>query len=110
MKLEKIDRHELLRVAALAKLDLGRSERELEDNLREINATKEGILDKILEIGIDEADVERVTAAEPYGRAQALRDDVAVPSLTRVEVLAGAGGNTEAGCVCVPRITAGREA
>ena len=102
-----IDRAELERIAALAKLNMGRDEDEMAQNLREINAMKAETLDRIFALQLP-AEGEASSCVN-FGLAQVLREDVAGLSLSRQEVLANAGENVEAGCISVPKILESRE-
>jgi len=95
---EKINISEFEKIAFIARIKMDESELDI------INGIKEKILDRILEIDIDPQTPEerRAEVVAPY--TVLLREDVPVPSLTRGEVLANAGKNTEAGCISVPKI------
>jgi aspartyl/glutamyl-tRNA(Asn/Gln) amidotransferase C subunit len=106
-KIGKIDIKELERIAFVARLKLG------ENDLDKINEIKENILDRIFLIDADtETETETKTPAAAASsslrkRAEAknkLREDIPLPPLSRAQVLANAGKNTEAGCVSVPKI------
>jgi len=96
---EKIDKYELGRIAAQAKLDMGRSVEELEGNLFELNDTKERILDRVFSINVN-----GVESPQNAKIINTFREDIAMPPLPRSGVLANAGKNTEAGCISVPKI------
>ena len=95
----KIDKTELERIAALAKLNMGRNTEELENNLDAINHLKERIID-----GIFAVELHGVDGRTQFVPTNIFREDIPEPSLSRREVLANARKNTEAGCISVPKM------
>ena len=94
---DRIDKSELERIAALAKLDFWQGD-EFKRNEQLINDMV-GIVSKIAEI-----DISDVSITLDVKRNCALRDDSAKPSLSRADVLVNAGKNIEAGCISVPKL------
>ena len=94
-----IDINEIKRIAFVARLNMNQNENELKENIREINEVKDKIINRVLLINIDKDDFLPDTEL-----TNTFREDIALPSLAREEVLLNAGKNIEAGCISVPKI------
>jgi aspartyl-tRNA(Asn)/glutamyl-tRNA(Gln) amidotransferase subunit C len=94
-----VERKDIERVAALAKLDMGRETKRLTDDMQAIVEMVDRLLEIELSPGLCPPDTELFNT---------FREDIPKPSMQREKVLQNAPV-VEAGCISVPKILGNRE-